>query len=77
MVIGSVSWLLAVVVSIPLTLLTMDRLRTVVVQPLVLDWSQSAAVAWLAIALGVAAIASVYPARRAARFRVTAALAHN
>jgi putative ABC transport system permease protein len=73
--IGVVSWVVAIGLSVPLTLLVMKLLKSVAQVPISLEWSQLAALAWLAVAVGVAAVASIYPARRAARLRVGEALA--
>jgi len=73
--IGIMSWVFALLLSIPLTLVVMVFLKTVAQVPLSLEWSQLAAFAWLAISMAVAALASIYPARRASRLRVGEAVA--
>jgi putative ABC transport system permease protein len=74
--IGVVSWLIALALSTPLTLLVVDILRSVTQFPLRLAWSWFAAPSWLAITLLCAVLASVYPAKRAARLTVGKALSH-
>lgn len=74
--IAALSWVLAFALSIPLTLLV-DRIvgNLGFLAPLPLVVSAAAAALWLGLVVVVAVVATVLPARRAARLVIRAALA--
>jgi putative ABC transport system permease protein len=71
---GIISWAVALVLSLPLTALSVLAVRTAIRQPLAVQWSIAAAAAWLVLGVAFAAAASIYPARRAAALTVRQAL---
>lgn len=77
LLIGGLSWLAALGLSLPLTALvgkTVGMLAFRVRLPLEVDWI--AVLSWLALAALVAVVATLLPARRAARLTVWGALGH-
>jgi putative ABC transport system permease protein len=74
--IGAGGWLLAIPIAIPLTVLLVKLMGSVMPLSPPLEFSALAALAWLVLSLLFAAIASIYPGRRAVRLTVRAALAH-
>jgi putative ABC transport system permease protein len=72
---GILSWVVALALSIPLTLLSVRALAATIQQPLGAQWSIAAPAAWLVLGVAFAAAASIYPARRAAALTVRQALA--
>lgn len=74
--IAAMSWLLALLLSLPLTLVLGFRAAGMFGAPLPFTVSILAAVAWLGLVLVIAAAASAAPALRAARLVVREALAY-
>ncbi len=75
LVLGAAGWVVAVVVSLPLSWLLESIVGTIFFRaPLVFQVSIEATAAWLGIALVLASIASLAPAQRAARLSVREAL---
>jgi len=75
LLIGSISWLLAVALAVPLTVLvgqTVGRLAFRVRLPLIVD--VHAVLGWLVLVAAFAALATALPARRASRLTVWGAL---
>ncbi len=77
MLLGLISWLIAVPLSIPsASLFTGVIGQTIVGLPLEFEYSVSGVAMWLAIVLVLSALASLWPAARAARVSVRASLAY-
>lgn len=77
MFIGGLSWVCAVIVAVPLSLLVGRIIGMLLSKtPLALSMSPFAMVLWLLIVLAVSALASAWPAYRAARLTVREALAY-
>jgi putative ABC transport system permease protein len=77
MLIGAISWVLGILVSIPVSKLLSDALGIVFVdRPLSWAYSIEGALAWAAIVLVLAAVASLLPAWRASRLAVREILAY-
>ncbi len=75
--IGGLSWLFAVMISVPLSLLVGRVVGMLSFKvPLALTISPAAVILWLAVVLLISAIAGVYPAFRASRLTVREALAY-
>lgn len=72
--VGALSGAVAIALSAPLTLLIVKQLRSQTGLPLSLVFSSVAAISWLAMALLIAALAGIYPAKRAAGLTVRRAL---
>jgi putative ABC transport system permease protein len=77
LVMASLSWLLAVLIAIPLTMV-LDAVngKMFVRSPLEFYMSPLALLSWLALVLILAALSSFFPARRSARFAIREALAY-
>ena len=76
-IIGLLSWLAGMIVSLPVTLLITNLLGVSMMQrPLTFTFSFSGALMWLGIAVILAAIASFLPARGASRLTVREVLAY-
>jgi putative ABC transport system permease protein len=69
------SWIVAWVLSIPVTLFSVRGLAATIQQPLSAQWSMVAPAAWLVLGMVFAALASLRPARQAAALTVRQALA--
>jgi len=77
MTIGSISWVLAVLLSIPFTVLLSTIVSLAVFEtPIDLVFTPTGYIIWLVLALVLAAIASVLPARNAARLTIREVLAY-
>jgi putative ABC transport system permease protein len=77
LVIGVISWLLSIAVSIPLSALMAYGVGVAVFQaPMAASLSPVGIVAWLVLVVVIATIASLIPARRAARISIREALAY-
>jgi putative ABC transport system permease protein len=77
MLIGLISWVLSIVVSIPITHMLDNRLGTsLLTVPLVYTLSAGGIAIWLGVVLVLAAIASTLPARNAVRLTVRDVLAY-
>ena len=71
---GLAGWTVAVLLSMPLTWLSVQALSAAIQQPLEVPWSLAAAAIWLVLGLAFAAAASIHPARRATALTVRQAL---
>jgi putative ABC transport system permease protein len=77
MVIGVISWLLSLLVAIPITHLLDNRLGVrLMTVPITYIYSTEGALIWLVIALVLAVVASLVPARNAVRLTVRDVLAY-
>ncbi|MEW6240648.1 MAG: FtsX-like permease family protein [Chloroflexota bacterium] len=77
MVIGLISWLISIVLSIPITgVLTFGVGLAIMSSPMNPVYGASGIVAWLIFTLALATIASALPARRASRLTVRDTLAY-
>jgi putative ABC transport system permease protein len=77
LVIGIVSWLIAIPLSIPISLVFDSMLGSIVFQaPISFMFSSISLVIWLAIVMGIAFIASLLPAYRAMRMSIRETLAY-
>ncbi|MBN1428026.1 MAG: FtsX-like permease family protein [Anaerolineae bacterium] len=77
LVIGVISWLLSMALSIPLSMVMAYGVGIAVFQtPMTASFSPAGVVAWLAIIVVISTIASLLPARRAARISIREALAY-
>jgi putative ABC transport system permease protein len=77
MLVGLLSWVLSIVVAIPITQMLDNRLgNSLLTVPLVYTLSGAGIVIWLAVVLVLAAIASTVPARNAVRLTVHDVLAY-
>jgi putative ABC transport system permease protein len=77
MVIGLLSWLISIVLSIPITgVLTFGVGLAIMNSPMNPVYGASGIVAWLIFTLVLATIASALPARRASRLTVRDTLAY-
>jgi putative ABC transport system permease protein len=74
--IGFISWLLAVLLSFPITFLLLRMLAVAFSAPLPAVFVLQGSVMWLVIVLGLSVIASVIPARNAARLTIREVLAY-
>ncbi|MBN1122228.1 MAG: FtsX-like permease family protein [Anaerolineae bacterium] len=75
--IGLISWALAIVVSIPLTAFSVHWIGIAVMErPAVFAYSPLGVIIWLIIVTIISTVASLMPARRAARTSVREALAY-
>jgi putative ABC transport system permease protein len=75
--IGGLSWVFAVMLSVPLSLLVGGIVGMLSFKvPLALAISPAAALLWLVVVLGISAAACAYPALRASRLTVREALAY-
>jgi putative ABC transport system permease protein len=72
--VGALSATVAIALSALLTLLIVQQMRSQTSLPLSLVFSSVAAVAWLVMSLVIAALASIYPAKRAVGLTVRRAL---
>ncbi|HET6350604.1 MAG TPA: ABC transporter permease [Coriobacteriia bacterium] len=75
-VVGLLSWVLGVVVSVPLSLMLTAALGTAMSFPLSFAYSGQGVLAWLVFVLVVSVLASLLPASRAARVSVAEAIAY-
>ncbi|NWG20925.1 MAG: ABC transporter permease [Chloroflexi bacterium] len=76
-VIGMLSWALAMLVALPLAKLIADGVGIAFFQtPLTFAFSTGGALAWLALVVTIAALASILPARNATRLTVREVLAY-
>jgi putative ABC transport system permease protein len=77
LLIGLLSWLLSLVVAIPITLLLDDRMgMALMTVPLVYEYSTLGLTIWLVVVLMVATVAGLLPARNAVRLTVRDVLAY-
>lgn len=77
MVIGSISWILAVIISFPITLLLSTIVSLAIFQtPIDLVFTWMGYVIWLGLVLVLSAVASILPARNAARLTIREVLAY-
>jgi putative ABC transport system permease protein len=77
MLIGLLSWLAGLIFSLPLSKFMCDQIGTTLMQsPLSFTFSAGGALIWLAVAMGLSAIASYLPARNASRLSVREVLAY-
>lgn len=77
LVIGLVSWLLGVVFSLPITYVLIYGVGIAIFKsPLTFVFGWPGCLAWLAVMLGIAALASLVPAWRASRLAVRETLAY-
>ena len=75
--IGALSWILAVLLSIPIGKLMSDAVGSLFVdEPLAYSVSAVGAAAWLAVVAVLAIVASLLPAWRATRISVREVLAY-
>ena len=76
-IIGALSWALAMVVAVPLAKLISDSVGMAFFQtPLTFSFSVSGALIWLALVTIIAAVASLVPAHQATRLTVREVLAY-
>jgi putative ABC transport system permease protein len=75
-VVGLVSWILGVAVSVPIALLLTDSLGQAMSFPLSFAYSPLGVVAWLVFVVVISVAASLLPAYRAARVSVAEAIAY-
>jgi len=76
-IIGALSWALAMVVAVPLAKLISDSVGMASFQtPLTFSFSVSGALIWLALVTIIAAVASLVPAHQATRLTVREVLAY-
>jgi len=76
LLVGIVSWLLALLMSVPLWMVVMRVVNSLSPISLTSVWSISAVVGWLALVLVACAVASIAPAARAARLTIRQTLAY-
>jgi putative ABC transport system permease protein len=76
LLIGLLSWLGATLLAVPVGRLFVEIVATLTRTPLPYAFAPLGVLVWLAIALVLAALASIVPARRAVRLSVRAALAY-
>jgi putative ABC transport system permease protein len=77
MLIGLISWAIGAVLSIPASLGFSTAVGMAFMgRPLVFSFSIQGVIAWLVLALAVAAVASLLPAQRAAQISVRESLAY-
>jgi putative ABC transport system permease protein len=77
LVIGLISWVLSIIASIPLSVVMAYGVGVAVFQaPMSASFSLVGVVAWLALVIAISTVASLIPARRAARISVREALAY-
>jgi len=77
MVIGSISWVLAVIISFPITVLLSTIISVAIFQnPIDLVFTWTGYLIWLALVLVLSAFASLLPARNAARLTIREVLAY-
>lgn len=77
MFIGIISWLIGVVLSIPISFILLRLISTSLFStPLDLDFSPRGFIIWLFVVLILAAVASILPARNAARLTIREVLAY-
>ncbi len=76
-VVGVLSWLMAVPLSYPMAWLLGDTVGNLLLQtPLDFVYSREGAIEWLLIVIGLSALASLLPALRASQWSVRATLAY-
>jgi putative ABC transport system permease protein len=76
-VIGMISFVLAVILSIPFTYLLSTIVSLAVFQsPITVVFTYTGYAIWLALVLGLSAAASILPARNAARLTIREVLAY-
>lgn len=74
--IGTLSWFLAFILSIPLTALLGQVFEVLLESPMALATSAAGWVPWFSVITAIGSVASAFPARDAARQPVNAALAY-
>jgi len=77
LLIGFISWLLSLPVSIPFSLAFNAMLGNVIIgQPLVFVYALIGPFIWLLIVIGISVVASLLPARRAVKMSIRETLAY-
>jgi putative ABC transport system permease protein len=77
MVIGGISWLIGVSLSFPITYLLSDIVSVAIFQsPIAVHFTYQGFAIWLLVVLALSAVASILPARNAARLTIREVLAY-
>jgi putative ABC transport system permease protein len=77
MVIGGISWILGVIISFPITFLLSDIVSLAIFNsPIAVHFTYQGFGLWLLVVLALSAVASVLPARNAARLTIREVLAY-
>jgi putative ABC transport system permease protein len=77
LVIGSISWLIGVILSFPITYLLSDIVSVAIFQsPIEVHFTYQGFAIWLLVVLALSAVASILPARNAARLTIREVLAY-
>ena len=77
MVIGGISWLIGVILSFPITFLLANIVSLAIFKsPIAVHFTYQGFVIWLLVVLALSAVASILPARNAARLTIREVLAY-
>jgi putative ABC transport system permease protein len=77
MVIGGISWLIGVLLSFPITFLLANIVSLAIFEsPIAVHFTYQGFIIWLLVVLALSAVASILPARNAARLTIREVLAY-
>jgi putative ABC transport system permease protein len=76
-IIGGISWLLGSLLSLPFTYLLSDIISLAIFgSPITVNFTAAGFIIWLLVVLALSALASILPARNAARLTIREVLAY-